>query len=590
MPVGGFWGSVVEFSSVSLNGKIERFIQGKCEEEISVIANRKIALFSLASVVLIGLTGGCATRSHNDEGARANEFAQVEVSGSVDEPAFAALLTRAKKAGALAKVTKVSFKPPSEPVDPLSSHFRRISFGTLDVKTFDALKKEYGKAGGARFQWEPETEYERGREYFLEDFLTPRIQALNGITFLDESADKSLFLNEFSSTLKQAFVASGMPAADVILNLQERGSNCWSTVWNIGMAPGNTIEGFNAGAGVLTELFGLIGNKKSDFVEPLVDFEELVVPNSRESLRKAFQSKLVPGDILVVRANTPGGSLMAHVAVAVDDGVFFEKTNFGADFAYRFTSFDEIFDAYVGKPASSIGAVRQVQVFPSPETLLAFPQSEIAAILIDSGHLERTTADKFSKAFVVETASFASMYEAFVGEFYQIPLEKLTSAGSKGRYAVKVAQSMKASPFAGCRAVVTTRSASVQMGGAAPGSAPFLLAQNTVLSVGRILGDNLEVDSSDNGIPVQSLVSQSDVACTTDFDFEEAMFAGNNSNLRSAPQKDASLVGNVSSERVRVLMTDASRKWFYVKTLDGTLGWTSRVNLSKPPRVRLTAP
>ena len=260
-------------------------------------------------------------RSYNVHStSKQNSIAQIATVREEEDPGF--VLKRAELAGVKAKVKKLHFRQNLKPEDtsPLMAYSRVVSFGKITGDDFVKLMAQYDFSENVPFVGRSEVEYESGREYFLEDFLPPLMQATNGMKFEDTDTSKNREVLNAIRLLSDGLVKEGMPKDNVNLTPQEIGTNCWATVWNFGMGSRDYISIFNSGPLEIGNALGANTSEKSEFANALFDDIRLDEAGSLDKLRKNFSTLVKPGDVVFVKAFSPSdGPVLAHALVAVDD-------------------------------------------------------------------------------------------------------------------------------------------------------------------------------------------------------------------------------------------------------------------------------
>lgn len=210
-----------------------------------------------------------------------------------------------------------------------------FDFGRISRPEFNQLQKIY--SGWSRS--ESSVYYDQNKSYKLIDFLPPIIQALNSHRFIPESANgKQLYMN------------------------------CWGLIYEILRAakdPEAKPAIFMAQGSMMLDLLRDQSNPVITLLEP-EDF-----PISKNITQ--------PGDILLaMHKSSTGKEYLDHIAIAIDDGVYFEKAGTGADVPIRII--DEVTLRKIWQPGVFNYELRRLKpdaVFPHPQDIFSLNSSEI---------------------------------------------------------------------------------------------------------------------------------------------------------------------------------------------------------------------
>lgn len=381
----------------------------------------------------------CKTRDFG-EGAKAEEFRPINTAPA--QIVNDIKLSLADNLSIPYTVEKKNFAPAvtNEVVAPEFLRSYTFKFGRISKETFVKLRDAYEFSLVLPFMAPSEVEWNSDREYFLEDFMPPAIQAFSGNRFLDEFDFNQTEIKNASRPLTTALEnqENGQKRGNVHLIPQELGTNCWSTVWNIGMGSKDKVILFNAHQrkmgdaffpllrrfeiGVPNEL-GVSGLVKEDDVKNLLSIAN----------RSVFEKNLQRGDLIGVQG-TQG--FLAHAFIYIDKNLAFEKSNFGSNFAYRFVPMSEIFSHYAEHGGDVVTASRLSRALPNPEVQFAATGDFLVKHLVEKSQLSQSDADKMGIFSIVELFNFATMFEAFLAPFSSVPLRKVTEGEFTGRYSV----------------------------------------------------------------------------------------------------------------------------------------------------------
>ena len=227
--------------------------------------------------------------------------------------------------------------------NPLKVWQKRLSFqfGKLSEAEFNYLIDSYGG-------WSKSitaVTYNRDHNYQLIDFLPPIIQALDGHQFIPESTKLS---NQITN--KDSF------PVDI---QQQLYMNCWGLVYEVlRMAQNSQVQPaiFMGQGSIMLDLLRHNSEQLMTFQEPEA---------------KISQSVTKPGDIiLIMHRSSTGHEYLDHVAIAIDDGIYFEKAGTGAEVPIRII--DEKTIRKIWQPGVFYYEVRR----PIPDT--TFPRVQTA--------------------------------------------------------------------------------------------------------------------------------------------------------------------------------------------------------------------
>lgn len=192
--------------------------------------------------------------------------------------------------------------------NPLKVWQERLSFqfGRLSTTEFNYLINTYGDWSESKTS----VTYDQDRNYQLIDFLPPIVQALEGHRFVPES----------HKLRSQVANVKGFPA-DM---QQQLYMNCWGLVYEVlRMAQDSQAQpAIFMGQGSI--MLDLLRNNS----EQLIALQE-PEDNIPQSITK-------PGDMmLIMHRSSTGHEYLDHVAIAIDDGIYFEKAGTGAEVPIR---------------------------------------------------------------------------------------------------------------------------------------------------------------------------------------------------------------------------------------------------------------
>lgn len=185
--------------------------------------------------------------------------------------------------------------------DRLSFHFGKIS-----QSEFNQLKETYSG-------WSKSPSivpYNPNRSYQLIDFLPTLIQALNSHRFIPESTiakSQDRYLKQFPSSKKKQLYM-----------------NCWGVVYEVLRAAINP----QAQPAIFMAQGSQILKQLRDNSQQLLVLSEPEFPLPPQSIK--------PGDvILITHTSSTGQEYLDHTAIAIADGIYFEKAGTGANVPIR---------------------------------------------------------------------------------------------------------------------------------------------------------------------------------------------------------------------------------------------------------------
>ena len=196
-------------------------------------------------------------------------------------------------------------------------------FSNLSQIQFDALVNHFGG--------QSQTLFRADTVYSLSDFISPLVQATEGLRF--QGVDENTVI-----------AASESPE----LNLPSAAStsaNCWGTSWeylrHLSEAKNNDRYDLP-----LTVFYAENGVKQA-FYDYTKAIETLKVNRDYSVTLEATQSlPLKVGDVLLLTGKNRSNTDLIHTAIYLDHNVYFEKTSIDQRGTYRVTTLDSILDLY----------------------------------------------------------------------------------------------------------------------------------------------------------------------------------------------------------------------------------------------------
>ncbi len=180
----------------------------------------------------------------------------------------------------------------------------RFNLGHLTEDQFHQLKDFYGSWNSQKTS----IGFDPTKSYQLKDFLPPIIQAIEGHRFIPEATHlpKQLW------TLAEQSAPSGETPSLY--------SNCWGILYEVLRSSNHEPVIFIADQATMLEV---LRNKST------------LLASAQEPEALPFPVAMRPGDILLISHTTAGMEYLDHVALVLDQGIFFEKAGSGAEVPIR---------------------------------------------------------------------------------------------------------------------------------------------------------------------------------------------------------------------------------------------------------------
>lgn len=195
---------------------------------------------------------------------------------------------------------------------PLEIWQNRLSFefGKIIQEDFIFLKKTYG--GWSRSK--SNVIYDPNKSYQLLDFLPPLIQALNGHRFIPEARELNKKEKNF---FKLAFQQSNLKKYLYM--------NCWGLVYEV-------LRGAKNNQAQPVMFMGQSSILLSEIRDNSHSLGTWLEPNHLPILGSLTK----PGDIiLILHTSRTGYEYLDHIAIMIDDGIYFEKAGVGENVPIR---------------------------------------------------------------------------------------------------------------------------------------------------------------------------------------------------------------------------------------------------------------
>ncbi len=242
-----------------------------------------------------------------------------------------------------------------------------FEFGRLSRSQWQHLNQTYG-----RWQKRRLTPYDAQRHYTLMDFMPPLMQALNLHQF---HAEQVTLPPPLVNVAEQTSIASVI-------------ANCWGTVY---------------------EILRAAQSHHTDFYTFMVGREQ--VGAWLQQGTAPVRGRTQPGDVLLIKHQLGDRTYLDHVALMVDDQIFFEKAGTGDNTPYRLVDLEtlkqswrpDIFTFEVRRPVSG-------QPLQSPLERFGLHSSEPLEQFPALANVSRALAAQFSVVWFHEQESLSLYY------------------------------------------------------------------------------------------------------------------------------------------------------------------------------------
>lgn len=193
----------------------------------------------------------------------------------------------------------------SGPTNPLDKTSYNIFIHPKNEEEFDLIKREFGSLS--------QVKWVKNKTYLLSDFLSPGIQALIHKRF-DTVEEKNLpWVEEEFSDFDDRTVRMT--------------TNCYGTIWEL-----VRLGRFDQAR--VSSKFYLFWANQDPVIQVLTD------PVYGAEVKS---ENIMTGDVaLFFEKVTDDYSRLLHAAMVIDGELYFEKTDTGSEFAYRFVKFNDI--------------------------------------------------------------------------------------------------------------------------------------------------------------------------------------------------------------------------------------------------------
>ncbi len=283
---------------------------------------------------------------------------------------------------------------------PLEVWKNRLSFhfGKISESDFIFLKNTY--SGWSQSQ--SSVSYDPNKSYQLVDFLPPLIQALNGHRFIPE---ETKLKSQDWYFLKLVYSAQ----ADLKKYLY---LNCWGLVYEVLRAAKNS----QAEASIFMA-------QSSIMLSQIRNNSELLLTKQEPSEFPIPGALTQPGDIiLIMHKSLTGYEYLDHIAIAIDDGIYFEKAGTGADVPIRMI--DEVTLLQIWPPGVfryELRRLHQNALLPHPKDIFGLNSPFVKEQLFPLTEIPSNISQDTTMMWDIESKSLSS-----ISWFYMIDLPPLS--------------------------------------------------------------------------------------------------------------------------------------------------------------------
>ncbi len=293
----------------------------------------------------------------------------------------------------------------TDETSPLEFWKNRLSFdfGKISEQDFIYLKNIY--SGWSKSQ--TAVSYDKNRSYQLIDFLPPLIQALNGHRFIPESTSLNKEDRDFWEHLSDS--------PDEVKKYLYM--NCWGLVYEVLRAAKHS----QAEPTIFMAQASLMLSQLRNNSEMLLTLQE----PSEFPISGALSK---PGDIiLVMHRSLAGYEYLDHIAIAIDDGIYFEKAGTGKDVPIRII--DEATLIKIWPPGVFYYELRRLHQdasLPHPQEIFSLNLPEIKEQFATLEKIPLNISKDTSITWDVESKSFSS-----ISWFHMIDISPLSRDDTK---------------------------------------------------------------------------------------------------------------------------------------------------------------
>lgn len=232
-----------------------------------------------------------------------------------------------------------------------------ISLGTLSREQCEVARKVYADGWKDNLSGVDCSTANGQKNFLLDDFLTPVMQATVRHTFIPEKSESSRALT--NEERKQYGIYSGGEA--MIVKTAE--TNCWSTAYEILRRAGGPNPVYT------------VHNLLPEEVDVRLTSAELTKPLMNKVSATEFKSRMITdgvsfGDFVIVRDRKKAFEIgtksdIQHVTVMVDEGLVFERVGTDQIFPMRIATIEDVITEY---SSAEFEVRRLLKDFPNPQS------------------------------------------------------------------------------------------------------------------------------------------------------------------------------------------------------------------------------
>ncbi len=234
-------------------------------------------------------------------------------------------------------------------VDQRTNH--RVWLGKLTKAQCEVTKKTYADGWAAGLSGVDCDQDANRRGFFLDDFLTPVMQATLRRTFHQELDSVSRPLTDAEK--RQYGILGGQHTT-----MKELSTNCWSTAYEVLRREGGAAPAYSIHNLLPAEVDVVFKDGRYSRAR--------IGPDTARNVKSALDRfGAAFGDYVIVRGpdELSGAPTILHAAVLIDKNLAFERVGTKGEFPMRITTFDTIVKLY---PGATYEVRRLTTSFPSP--------------------------------------------------------------------------------------------------------------------------------------------------------------------------------------------------------------------------------
>lgn len=284
-----------------------------------------------------------------------------------------------------------------------------FNFGQISPADFDYLKKTYSQWSNS----ETAVVYSPNQSYQLSDFLPPLIQALNGHRFIPEATK----FNQEDIALYQLLLSQDKQSSSCEqISCYPKKSlymNCWGVVYEILRLAQNA----HAKPTIFMAQSSIMLNHLRDNSRQLMTWQkpaDFLIANQFTRT----------GDIILISHQSQAGyEYLDHIAIAIDEGIYFEKAGIGEDVPIRII--DEATLQQTWHPEVFRYELRRLNdnaILPHPQEIFTLNSPKIKTEIFPSTEKLSDNAQQTTVSWEIESQTLSSTAWFHLVEIY--PLHK----------------------------------------------------------------------------------------------------------------------------------------------------------------------